>query len=191
MTASDDTLLATRCLEGDQGAWTELVARHTGRVFAIAYKFCGRADVAEDLTQEIFVKVYQSLARFKPAEGKFDAWLGSVSRNHAIDHYRRTRQERQRREGSETALDSARSKDPTPMQSAERSERAALVHAGLRSLPEDLRDPIILCDLQGVSYEDAAESLGVPLGTVKSRLNRGRLELAKRLRDRLGHEARN
>ncbi len=186
MTGSEDTLLATRCQQGDDGAWRELVARHTRRVFAIAYKFCGRVDQAEDLTQEIFIKVYQSLERYRPADGKFDAWLGSVSRNHAIDHYRRTREERARRQSDPAILDYARSPADTPLQRVEREERVALVRGGLQSLPSDLREPIVLCDLQGISYDEAAAMLAIPLGTVKSRLNRGRLELAKRLAGRLG-----
>lgn len=182
---AEDTLLASRCLEGDEGAWRELVARHARRVFAIAYKFCGRVDQAEDLSQEIFVKVYQSLERYRPADGKFEAWLGSVSRNHAIDNYRRTREERTRRHGDPAILDFARSESDTPLEQVEREERVALVQKGLRSLPTDLREPIVLCDLQGISYDEAAAALGIPLGTVKSRLNRGRLELAKRLTGRV------
>lgn len=183
----EDTLLVDRCLQGDEAAWRDLVARNTRRVFAIAYKFCGRVDQAEDLAQEIFIKVYQSLERYRPAEGKFDAWLASVSRNHAIDHYRRTREERTRRHDDPAVLEFVGSGAQTPLEEVERDERAAMVHRGVRALPSDLREPIVLCDLQGLAYEDVAAILELPLGTVKSRINRGRLELAKRLSRRMGN----
>ena len=185
MTLAEDTHLVARCVQGDEGAWRELVERHTRRVFAIAYKFCGRVDQAEDLTQEIFVKVYQSLGRYRAEDGKFEAWFGSVSRNHAIDNYRRTREERARRHGDPAVIDFVASGAATPLEDLEKDERVALVRQGIGALPADLREPILLCDLQGLAYEEAAETLGIPLGTVKSRLNRGRLELAKRLSGRV------
>src|SRR6185436_8811668 len=91
-----DSELLRRCEAGDQAAWMELVTRHTRRVFNVAYRFVGRVDEAEDLTQEIFVKVYQSLDRYRPEHGRFETWLATVARNHAIDHYRRRREERLR-----------------------------------------------------------------------------------------------
>lgn len=160
----------------------DLVARHTRRVFNVAYRFVGRVDEAEDLTQEIFVKVYQSLDRYRPEHGRFETWLATVARNHAIDHYRRRREERLRQidEGA-SGLEGMPSGQEGPLAALERKERAEAVHRGLRALPPDLRQPILLCDLQGMAYEEAARILDIPLGTVKSRINRGRLELAKRL----------
>ena len=126
MTDNDSDLLP-RCREGDEGAWRELVGRHTRRVFALAYRFTGRVDEAEDLTQEVFVKVYQSLARYEPASGAFTTWLGTVARNHAIDLYRRKREERARVTGDSETLqalpDHAEAHDHT----LEREERAQLV----------------------------------------------------------------
>ena len=87
--SDNDGDLLPRCRGGDEAAWRELVARHTRRVFALAYRFTGRVDEAEDLTQEIFVKVYQTLERYRAGEGSFTAWLMAVARNQAIDHYRR------------------------------------------------------------------------------------------------------
>jgi RNA polymerase sigma-70 factor, ECF subfamily len=157
------------------------VARHTRRVFNVAYRFVGRVDEAEDLTQEIFVKVYQSLERYRPEHGRFETWLGTVARNHAIDNYRRRREERVRQIDEASGLEQVSSGEEGPLARLERKERVEAVHRGLRALPADLRQPILLCDLQGLAYEEAAHILNIPLGTVKSRINRGRLELAKRL----------
>ena len=157
---------------------------HTRKVFGLAYRFTGRVDEAEDLTQEVFVKVYQTLDRYREADGPFAGWLMAVARNHAIDHYRRRKQERLRRTEDPELLETTPSRDEHPIAGLEREERARLVHRGLRALPPDLRLPLILCDLQGLPYDEIAATLQVPLGTVKSRINRARLELAKRLMGR-------
>jgi RNA polymerase sigma-70 factor, ECF subfamily len=182
-----DSELLRRCQKGDEAAWRDLVSRHTRRVFNVAYRFVGRVDEAEDLTQEIFVKVYQGLDRFRPEQGRFETWLGTVARNHAIDHYRRRREERLRHvDEAAEGLENVSSKEEGPLASLERQERVEAVHRGLKALPVDLRHPILLCDLQGLAYEEAAQILSIPLGTVKSRINRGRIELAKRLMGRRG-----
>jgi RNA polymerase sigma-70 factor (ECF subfamily) len=186
LSPSDGDLVA-RCRSGEEGAWRELVSRHTRRVFGVAYRFTGRVDEAEDLTQEIFVKVYQSLDRFRENEGVFPTWLTTVARNQAIDHYRRRRLQRRLTTDDPAVLEILPAPgSESPLRALERQERASLVHRMLRALPEDLRQPVILCDLEGMPYDKIAETLGLPLGTVKSRINRGRLELAKRLRGRLG-----
>jgi RNA polymerase sigma-70 factor (ECF subfamily) len=177
----NETDLVGRCRRGDEAAWGELVRRHTRRVFGIAYRFVGRVDEAEDLTQDIFVKVFQSLDRYRESDGAFSTWVGTVARNHAIDNYRRRREEKSRRIEDPAVLDTVADGEDSPLRSLERADQARLVHRGLRSLPADLREPLVLCDLKGISYEDAAAALGIPLGTVKSRINRGRLELARRL----------
>jgi RNA polymerase sigma-70 factor (ECF subfamily) len=104
-----------------------------------------------------------------------------VARNHAIDNYRRHKQERLRRSEDPQALETMPAHGEHPVAALEREERASLVHRGLRALPAELRLPLILCDLQGRPYEEIAAELQIPLGTVKSRINRARLELAKRL----------
>ncbi|HUL80009.1 MAG TPA: sigma-70 family RNA polymerase sigma factor [Vicinamibacteria bacterium] len=180
MTTTDAELLP-RCRVGDEAAWRELVGRHTRKVFGLAYRFTGRVDEAEDLTQEVFVKVYQTLGRYRESDGPFGGWLMTVARNHAIDQYRRRKQERLRRADDPLVLETTPSRDEHPIAGLEREERTRLVHRGLRALPPDLRLPLILCDLQGRPYEEIASELGIPLGTVKSRINRARLELAKRL----------
>jgi len=179
---SDSQLLA-RCRAGDQAAWQVLVSRHARRVYGVVYRFTGRVDEAEDLTQEVFIKVFQNLERYRIEEGAFGAWLGTVARHQAIDRYRRRRDERFRED--ESTLESLPSREAGPLAELERDERVRLVQSGLKALPRDLRAVLVLCDLQGVSYEQAAQMLEVPLGTVKSRLNRGRLELAKRLMRRV------
>lgn len=173
--------LLRRCREGDQAAWRDLVSEHGRKVFNLAYRFMGRVDEAEDVTQETFVKVYRSLDRFRQSDGSFPAWLMTVARNQAIDRYRQRREERLRVTDAPAALEAASSEEQGPLKSLEREERARFVHRGLRSLPQALREPLILCDLEGLSYEEAASALEMPLGTVKSRINRGRLELARRL----------
>jgi RNA polymerase sigma-70 factor, ECF subfamily len=178
---TSDADLLPGCRGGDEAAWRALVERYTRKVFGLAYRFTGRAEEAEDLTQEVFVKVYQTLHRYRETDGPFGAWLMAVARNHAIDHYRRGRQERQRRTEDPLVLEMAASGEEHPVAGIERDERARLVHKGLRALPPDLRAPLVMCDLQGLSYDEIAAALAVPLGTVKSRINRARLELAKRL----------
>jgi RNA polymerase sigma-70 factor (ECF subfamily) len=178
--------LLPRCRRGDEAAWNDLVARHTRKVFGLCYRFTGRVDEAEDLTQEVFVKVYQTLTRYREADGPFGGWLMAVARNHAIDHYRRRKQERLRRSEDTQVLETMPARGEHPVASLERAERASLVHRGLRALPLDLRLPLILCDLQGMAYEEIAAHLSIPLGTVKSRINRARIELAKRLLARRG-----
>ena len=157
------------------------MARHTRRVFSLAYRFTGRVDEAEDLTQEVFVKVYESLDQYRESDGAFGAWLGVVARHQAIDHYRRKRQERLRRVEEPETVERAVADDESPLADLERDERVRLVHRAVRALPSDLREPLVLCDLQGLPYDEIAATLTLPLGTVKSRINRARLELAKRL----------
>jgi len=146
----------------------------------VAYRFSGRVDEAEDLTQDIFVKVYQNLDRFKEAEGAFPTWLATVARHHAIDHYRRRRKERLHQVDPEI-LEWTPSNDEGPLRGLERDERVRLVRRGLRSLPAEMREVLVLYDLEGLSYDEIASILSIPMGTVKSRVNRGRLELARRL----------
>jgi RNA polymerase sigma-70 factor (ECF subfamily) len=184
--SDSDASLVDRCLAGDETAWSELVSRHARRVFGIVYRFVGRVDEAEDLAQEVFVRVYQSLRRYRASEGQFGTWLSTVARNLAIDNYRRHREEKLRQASELTELERMPGREESPLRAIERQERAEIVRRGIRALPLDLREPILLCDLQSLPYEEAAQSLGIPLGTLKSRLNRGRLELARRLTGRLG-----
>src|SRR3954453_14421167 len=140
--------LIERCLTGDQAAWEEIVRLHRRKVFNIAYKFVGKHDLAEDLTQDIFLKLYRSLDTFD-RRANFQTWLISVSRNLCIDHYRSVLKERETidREVDATELPSA-TPEPGPMAALEQRDRVMLLRQALASLPETLRTAVLLRDIQ-------------------------------------------
>ena|SRR5687767_10276694 len=179
--ATPDTLIA-RCLAGDQTAWNEIVRQNWRKVFNVAYKFVGRHEEAEDLTQDIFLKIFKALATFD-RRANFQTWIVSISRNLCIDHYRSVRKERMTiaREVDTNDLQPA-STDRTPYAAAEHQDLRAQLRQALQMLPETLRTAVVLRDLQELSYQEIADRLELPEGTVKSRINRGRLELARQLR---------
>jgi len=174
--------LVRRCLDGDAAAWDTLVRAYWKRVFNIAYKFVARFDEAEDLTQEIFVKLFRALGTYD-RRASFETWLTRVSRNLCIDHYRRRRRE------EETFTDEI---DPDaipldelvsrPDATLEHRDQIAMVRRALAKLPPTYREPVALRDIHELSYEQIALRLRLPEGTVKSRINRGRKELARHLR---------
>lgn len=174
--------LIQRCLAGDADAWTELVRLHRRRVYHVAYTFTGRHDQAEDLTQDIFLKVFRSLGTFD-RRANFQTWLVSVSRNLCIDHYRSVRLERTLTDpGTDPGSLSTVAPDPSPVARLEAEDRSTLLRQALATLAPTLRTAVMLRDLQELSYQEIAERLGVPEGTVKSRINRGRTELALEVR---------
>jgi RNA polymerase sigma-70 factor (ECF subfamily) len=179
--ATPDSLVE-RCLEGDQAAWNEIVRQHWRKVFNVAYKFVGKHDEAEDLTQDIFLKIFKSLDTFD-RRANFQTWLISISRNLCIDHYRSVRKERQTiaRDVDSTDLQPA-SSERGPYAAAEHQDLRELLRIALGRLPATLRTAVVLRDLQELSYQEIADRLGLPEGTVKSRINRGRLELARQLK---------
>jgi RNA polymerase sigma-70 factor (ECF subfamily) len=179
--ATPDTLIA-RCLSGDQAAWETIVRQNWRKVFNVAYKFVGKHEEAEDLTQDIFLKIFKALATFD-RRANFQTWIVSISRNLCIDHYRSVRKERMTiaREIDTSDLQPA-STDRTPYAAAEHQDLRAMLHQALQTLPETLRTAVVLRDLQELSYQEIADRLQLPEGTVKSRINRGRLELARQLR---------
>jgi RNA polymerase sigma-70 factor (ECF subfamily) len=155
---------------------------HWRRVFNVAYKFVGRHDEAEDLTQDVFLKVFRSLATFD-RRANFQTWLISVSRNLCIDHYRSVRKERETIDRGVNADDLApASKDAGPLLQMERRDLAEQLRRALDQLPVPLRAAVVMRDLQELSYQEIAEQLHLPEGTVKSRINRGRHELARQVR---------
>ena len=177
--AFDD--LIQRCLAGDQAAWDEIVRANRRRVFNIAYKFTGRHDLAEDLTQDVFVKIFKSLGTFD-RRANFQTWLVSVSRNLCIDHYRSVRKERESIDRDVDPGDLAPVAHTTsPYQSLEQRDRAQLLRRGLAELAPSLKQAVMMRDLQELSYQEIADKLGLPEGTVKSRINRGRNELARQI----------
>ncbi|MCM2254358.1 MAG: sigma-70 family RNA polymerase sigma factor [Vicinamibacteria bacterium] len=175
-----DTLLIERCLARDDAAWEEIVARYRRRVFHIAWKFTGRHAEAEDLTQEIFLKVFKSLDRFH-RDADFGTWLSSVARNYCIDRYRAGKREREVVVEDLLAFDLAPAASGNPYRELESRDRTSFVRRGLDQLPDKLREAVVLRDLVGLSYQEMADKLGLPEGTVKSRINRGREELARLL----------
>jgi len=180
--------LIQRCLAGDQQAWEEIVRQHRRKVFNIAYKFTGKHDEAEDLTQDIFLKIFKSLHTFD-RRANFQTWLVSVSRNLCIDHYRSVRKERETidRDVDAGELTPAAS-TPSAYAELEQRGRVELLRRAMAELQPTLRSAVMLRDLQELSYQEIADRLQLPEGTVKSRINRGRTELARqiqRLRDEL------
>jgi RNA polymerase sigma-70 factor (ECF subfamily) len=183
-----DHSLVERCLSGDEAAWEELVRTHTRRVHGLCYRFTGKDSEAQDLTQEVFLRIYRTLKTFRATEGAFTTWLARLTRNLLIDNYRRTRQERltdsieEQLPGVEESVTSV--SRPTPGTDAMVAGREAseILQAALQKLSPELREAVILRDLQDMEYREIAEILHIPEGTVKSRLNRGRAELARVLR---------
>jgi RNA polymerase sigma-70 factor (ECF subfamily) len=182
--ASPDAVetLIQRCLQGDQHAWDLIVRQYWRKVFNVAYKFVGKHDEAEDLTQDIFLKIFRSLDSFD-RRANFQTWLISVSRNLCIDHYRSVRKERETIDrGVDAAELSPQSSDAGPIAALEQRDRVLLLRQALAALPETLRTAVLLRDIQELSYQEIADKLRLPEGTVKSRINRGRTELARQIR---------
>ena len=190
--AAQDELIE-RCLEGDQLAWDAIVRQHWRKVFNVAYKFVGKHDEAEDLTQDIFLKIFRSLNTFD-RRANFQTWLISVSRNLCIDHYRSVRKERETIDRDVDPGDLVpTSHEISPYAALEHRDRVVLLREALATLPETLRTAVVLRDIQELSYQEIADRLQLPEGTVKSRINRGRTELARqirRLRDKYEEQAR-
>ena len=174
--------LIEQCLAGDQVAWEQIVRQNWRKVFNVAYKFVGKHDEAEDLTQDIFLKIFKALNTFD-RRANFQTWIISISRNLCIDHYRSVRKERQTiaRDVDSSDLQPA-TPERGPYAQAEHQDLRAQLRTALEALPLTLRTAVVLRDLQELSYQEIADRLGLPEGTVKSRINRGRIELAHQLR---------
>ena len=177
-----DAELVKGCLAGDHAAWETIVRQHHQRIYNLAYRFTGRFEEAEDLAQEIFLKVYRSLGSYRPQSGALITWMVRIGRNHLIDHYRKFRTERSRTDSLEVEYEKAEENPARyagPEEALEQRELSERVHRALLRISEDLREVVILRDLEEFSYDEIAEILKVPVGTVKSRINRGRIELAR------------
>jgi RNA polymerase sigma-70 factor, ECF subfamily len=176
-----DAQLVQQCLRGEGSAWEGLVQRHARRVYNLCYRFTGNRTEAEDLSQEVFLRIYRTLASYRSGQGNFTTWMTSVTRNLLIDNYRRTRHDRAT-DSLEDAMPVVENKESSarrPDQYAMLGELSGQIQAGLRRISPELREAVILRDLQGLEYEEIRQVLQVPEGTVKSRINRGRIELAK------------
>ena len=182
--------LVRRCRHGDAAAWEELVGSYHRRIYNLCYRFTSSADDAEDLTQEVFIKIYRSLDQYETHKGAFLPWLTTLTRNLLVDHFRRSKQERLTDsmdatqtddEAGPTLADRLADSGPAPDAGLQTQERQKMVQAALQKLSPELREAVILRDLQDMDYRDIAQVLKVPEGTVKSRINRGRTELGRLL----------
>jgi RNA polymerase sigma-70 factor (ECF subfamily) len=182
--------LAARCVAGDSAAWEQLARTQHRRIYGICYRFTGSQSDAEDLTQEAFLKVWRNLASFDPAKGGFTTWLTTLTRNLLVDHYRRSRMERasdsldESYDGEEdgvTKLDRLADGGRNQEQHVAGMELRAQIQEALKQVSPELREAVILRDIEDMDYKDIAVALGVPTGTVKSRISRGRSELARLL----------
>jgi RNA polymerase sigma-70 factor (ECF subfamily) len=178
-----DTQLVERCLAGENLAWEDLVRLHNGRVYGMCYRFTGSTTEAQDLSQEVFLRIFRSLSQFRAGKGSFTVWLTRLTRNLLIDNYRKSRLDR--------ATDSLDERLPVLEERASGAaqtdrllsgrETGELLQHALARLSPELRETVILRDLEELEYREIAEILNVPEGTVKSRLNRGRADLARML----------
>lgn len=180
-----DLALVSRCIGGDESAWEELIRLHSRRVYGLCFRFTNSAAQAQDLTQEVFLRVFRTLKTFRAEEGSFATWLARVTRNLLIDNYRRTRQERVTdsiEEQLPVIEEAGAAASEKPDQMVAGREATEILQAALQTLSPDLREAVILRDLQEMEYREIAAVLQIPEGTVKSRINRGRTELARRLK---------
>ncbi|MFQ3581723.1 MAG: sigma-70 family RNA polymerase sigma factor [Chloracidobacterium sp.] len=178
-----DIELVDRCRAGEAAAWEHLVRQYSRRVYHLAYKFVGRHEQAEDLTQEVFLKIYRSLDQYNPDVGDLPNWLLRLARNLIIDDYRR--RQRQPVDGSEDIevhVHHLRSSTDHPHRHIERKEQSLQIMQAIEKLSPDLRQCVIMRDIEEMTYQEIVEKLQIPEGTVKSRINRGRIELARILR---------
>ena len=176
--------LLDRCLAGEDSAWEALLKAHSRKIYNLCYRFTGRVEEAEDVTQEVFIKVFQTLRSYHAAQGSFGTWLNRVARNHLVDHYRRARKDRVTSSLEDELPEAEQQPSPhmEPTGQVESRERREVLQQGLDKLSPDLREAVILRDLHDLDYEEIAQVLSVPQGTVKSRINRGRLELGRVLK---------
>jgi len=182
--------LVRRCVAGDAGAWEDFVRLYNRRIYNLCYRFTNSADDAQDLTQEVFIRVYRTMASYNIEKGAFNTWLTTLARNLLVDHFRRSKQERvtdsmdaglREEEDSLSLSDQITDTRPAPDDRLASKETQKMVQAALARISPDLREAVILRDLQDMDYKEIAVVLRVPEGTVKSRINRGRMELARLL----------
>jgi RNA polymerase sigma-70 factor (ECF subfamily) len=183
-------LLVRRCNSGDAAAWQEIVQRYHRRIYNICYRFAGSADDAQDLTQEVFIKMYRTLSSYDVERGAFMTWITTITRNLLVDHFRKSKQDRitdsldatpSEHEDSMPLVEQIQDNTLPPDSRVQSRETRVTVHHALQKLSPDLREAVILRDLQDLDFREIATVLKVPEGTVKSRINRGRAELARLL----------
>jgi len=188
LTSLGDGELITRALAGREESFEELVRRYQRPIVAYVYRMVGDYDSALDLTQEVFIRIYNSLGRYRP-EFKFSTWIYRIAHNAAIDHLRRSDSSRTEDlevegEGGQTFQRPLASKAPTPEQLSERNERRGEIEEVVRQLPPAYRELIVLRHAHDFSYDEIAEVTGLPLGTVKNRIFRAREAMRAHLVER-------
>lgn len=183
-------MLVRRCIAGEAAAWEEIVQRYHKRIYNICYRFSGSPDQAQDLTQEVFIKMYGSLKSYDSQRAAFMTWMTTITRNLLVDYFRKSKQDRatdsldtvpSEHEDAMPLSERIPDRTPTPDATVQSRETKEAVHRALQKLSPDLREAVILRDLQDMDYREIATVLRVPEGTVKSRINRGRAELARLL----------
>ncbi len=190
----DDTqavnALVRRCVAGDAAAWQEIVQQYNRRIYNICYRFSGSPDDAADLTQEVFIKMYRTLSTYDTSRASLMTWVTTVTRNLLVDHFRKGKYDRvtdslDAPPGSQdeglTPAEKLEDPSASPETRVQSQQTQKMVHETLGKLSPELREAVILRDLQDMDYRDIAKVLNVPEGTVKSRINRGRTELARLL----------
>jgi RNA polymerase sigma-70 factor, ECF subfamily len=185
----DWSQIVRRCIDGDSGAWAEMVRTHQKRVYGLCYRFTGNAADAEDLTQDVFLKIYSNLRSFDAGRGSLPVWIATMTRNLLVDNFRRTRNQRATSSLDDgwdqteelKPADRLMAGGPSPHETAAQKELAGMVQGALAKVSTELREAVILRDLQDLDYKEIAQVLAIPEGTVKSRISRGRAELARLL----------
>jgi RNA polymerase sigma-70 factor (ECF subfamily) len=182
--------LVRQCVAGDGQAWQQLVSSQHRRIYAICYRFTGSSTDAEDLTQDVFLKLYRNLSSFDLQKGSFQTWITTLARNLLVDHFRRTRMDRASdsldasfdgEEDGPTMADRLADTRASQEKHVASLEMKAKIQEALKQLSPELREAVILRDLEDMDYKEIAQVLRVPEGTVKSRISRGRGELARLL----------
>jgi RNA polymerase sigma-70 factor (ECF subfamily) len=175
-----DLDLVLSSLKDDEDAKAVLMHRYYKRIYNISFKFVGRFNEAEDLTQEIFFRVFSQLDKFS-TDGNFLFWVQRVAKNYCIDHYRKTRKERQFLLQQQPEISFKDLQLIDQQEAMEGQEKMKKIMEEIDNLPPSLRDCLVMRDLQGYSYQEIASILNLPVGTVKSRINRSRKELMQKL----------
>lgn len=180
----NDEMLISRAAKGDASAFNELMTQYERKMYSICYRMCQNHEDAQDCLQEAMLRVYRAISGFK-GQSSFSTWLYRVTMNSCLDELRK------RKNKQSTSLDnllesgwSPSDESDTPEHHAVASEKKRALHQAISELPEDMRSAIVLRDIEGFSYEEIADSLGINVGTIKSRISRGREKLREKIRKR-------
>lgn len=174
----DERALLARLRRGEPEAFEALVIEHQHRVFGVAFRMLGSRAEAEDVAQEAFLRAYRSVAEFR-GDAKLSTWLYAITSRLCLN--RLDSAERRRTRHGDDLLESVADERLDPTGALEQRQRAVALHLAIAELSDERRLVVVLADLEGLAYEEIAEALGLPVGTVRSRLHRARMELRERL----------